>query len=309
MYALLTIAAGILWGVISIFIRPLEAAGFSTMQVLMVRGIFSSLMLLIFILIKDRSLLKIHWKDLWMFIGTGVVSLTFFSFCYFKTIVEIGTSIAVILLYTSPIFVLIFSVFLFKEKITWLKLGALAVTFAGCILVTGIAGGSEHITLKGFLIGICAGLGYALYSIFSRYALAKYKTMTVTFYTFLFSSISVIPFCHAGQLKNILFTPSPDAASTSRVWLLILGISLICTVLPYIFYTKGLSGLETGLAAIIVTVEPLVGTLIGFILWKEPVSVAKIIGIICIFAAVIVLGLSSGKKDEEKIETTGEENE
>lgn len=280
MYTVFTILAGILWGVISIFVRNLTAAGLTSLQIMLFRAVLSGAMLFVFLLIKDRSLLKIRLKDLWMFIGTGVISLTFFSLCYFKTILEVGTSIAVILLYTSPIFILLISAVLFKEKITPVKIVALVLTFAGCILVSGIAGGG-HISVKGFLIGLCAGFGYALYSIFSRFALKKYNSLTVTFYTFVFSGISLVPFASVGQLPEVL---------CSKVWLLAVGIALICTVLPYIFYTYGLSGLETGKAAILVTVEPLVGTLVGLLLWGEPFSVVKLIGVLCIFTSIVLLG-------------------
>lgn len=234
-----------------------------------------------------------------MFIGTGVVSLSFFSLCYFKTILEVGASVAVILLYTSPIFVLILSVLLFNEKINARKIIALVLTFAGCILVTGIIGsgnavtaaGSPQITLKGFLIGLCAGFGYALYSIFSRFALKKYNSFTVTFYTFVFSGLSLIPFA-MGTTGIALFV---KMLPNQRFWLFAVGIALFCTVLPYIFYTLGLNGLETSKAAILVTVEPLVGTLIGFIVYNESISVAKIIGIVCIFVSVILLGIKTGE--------------
>ena len=69
-----------------------------------------------------------------------------------------------------------------------------------------------------------------------------------------------------------------------------LGISFFCTVLPYILYTFGLRGLETGHAAIIVTIEPLVGCLIGIFLWKEELSLVKVLGILLIFAAVVLCG-------------------
>lgn len=284
-YTICTVLAGILWGLISVFLKGLTAAGLSSVQVMMVRAIFSSVFLLIFILVKDKSFFKIELKDLWMFVGTGVVSLTFFSLCYFRTILEIGTSIAVILLYTSPIFILILSFFIFKEKITYIKIIALILTFAGCILVTGI-GSRNQINMRGFLIGLCAGLGYALYSIFSRFALKKYNPLTVTFYTFVFSGLSLIPLCNVGELLP-LFTP--------KITLLSLGIAFFCSFLPYILYTFGLSGLENGKAAILVTVEPLVGTLIGFFLWKEDFSLEKIAGIILIFIAVIVINLKSTK--------------
>lgn len=293
MYVLFTVLAGILWGCISLFLKPITAAGLSSLQVMMMRGLLSAFFMFIFLLIKDRKLLKIELKDLWMFFGTGIISLTFFSICYFKTILEVGTSIAVVLLYTSPIFVLLMSVVLFKEKINLRKILALIMTFAGCILVAGIIGGGQNrLSAKGFLVGLGAGLGYALYSIFSRYALKKYNALTVTFYTFLFSGLSSLPFVHVEQIPECM---------NVKVCIFIVGISLVCTVLPYIFYTLGLTGLETGKAAILVTVEPLVGTLVGFLIWKEEVSVLKIIGIVLIFVSVVLLGLEDkSEKDIEK---------
>lgn len=227
-----------------------------------------------------------------MFIGTGVISLTFFSLCYFTTILEVGTSIAVVLLYTSPIFILFMSFFLFKEKITLKKAIAILLTFAGCLLVSGVfEAGENTITLKGFLIGICAGLGYALYSIFSRYALRKYHPLTVTFYTFVFSGLSLIPFVHIERVPALL---------NWKTALLLVGIAFICSTLPYIFYTIGLSGLETGKAAILVTIEPLVGTLIGCFVWKDKLTILMIIGITLIFASVILLGLPEKSKNDPK---------
>lgn len=288
-YSMCAILAGILWGIISIFLKGLYAVGFSALQVMFIRGLFSSFFMAIFLFIKDKNLLKINLKDIWMFLGTGVISLTFFSLCYFYTILESGASVAVILLYTSPIFVLLMSVLFFKEKITFVKIIALILTFAGCVLVSGI-GGQGGLSAKGFFIGLCAGFGYALYSIFSRIALKKYDSLTVTFYTFLFSAISIIPFCSISQIPQMI---------NVKTLLFSVGISVLCTVLPYIFYTVGLSGLETGKAAILVTVEPLVATLIGFFIWKEQVSVFKIIGIIAILVSILLLSFNSSSEKQK----------
>lgn len=278
-YSMFVILAGTLWGIISVFLKGLYSAGFSALQVMFLRGFISSVFMAIFLFVKDKSLLKFKLKDIWLFLGTGVISLTFFSLCYFYTILESGASVAVILLYTSPIFVLIMSVLFFKEKVTLLKILALCLTFLGCILVSGV-GSTSGLSAKGFFIGLCAGLGYALYSIFSRLALKKYDYLTVTFYTFLFSAISIIPFCSISEIPNLI---------SSKTILLSCGIALFCTVLPYIFYTIGLSGMETGKAAILVTVEPLVATIIGFVLWKEDFSLIKLLGIISIFISVLLL--------------------
>lgn len=286
-FTLCTILAGVLWGTISVFLKNLSSSGLSLIQITACRAIFSSFFLFVYFFIKDKNLLKIKLKDIWMFVGTGVVSLTFFSLCYFSTILESGASIAVILLYTSPIFILLLSAILFKEKITKIKLFALILTFVGCIFVTGI-GGENHLSAKGLFIGLCAGFGYALYSIFSRFALKKYKPLTVTFYTFVFSSISLLPFCNVVEICS---------SFSEKSLLFLIGIALVCTVLPYIFYTFGLSGLETGKAAILVTVEPLVGSLIGIFVWKENLDMLKLIGIIMIFIAVILINLNCKSRE------------
>ena len=286
-FTLCTIFAGVLWGTISVFLKNLSSSGLSLIQITACRAVFSSFFLFVYFLVKDKNLLKIKLKDIWMFVGTGVVSLTFFSLCYFSTILESGASIAVILLYTSPIFILLLSAILFKEKITKIKLFALILTFVGCIFVTGI-GGENHLSAKGLFIGLCAGFGYALYSIFSRFALKKYKPLTVTFYTFVFSSISLLPFCNIVEICS---------SFSEKSLLFLIGIALICTVLPYIFYTFGLSGLETGKAAILVTVEPLVGSLIGIFVWKENLDMLKLIGIIMIFIAVILINLNCKSRE------------
>lgn len=286
-FTLCTIFAGVLWGTISVFLKNLSSSGLSLIQITACRAVFSSFFLFVYFFVKDKSLLKIKLKDIWMFVGTGVVSLTFFSLCYFSTILESGASIAVILLYTSPIFILLLSAILFKEKITRIKLFALILTFVGCIFVTGI-GGENHLSAKGLFIGLCAGFGYALYSIFSRFALKKYKPLTVTFYTFVFSSISLLPFCNIVEICS---------SFSEKSLLFLIGIALVCTVLPYIFYTFGLSGLETGKAAILVTVEPLVGSLIGIFVWKENLDMLKLIGIIMIFIAVILINLNCKSRE------------
>lgn len=281
-YTLSVIAAGVLWGIISIFIKGMNAGNFTPLQILQLRTIIASAVMALYLFITDKKLLYFKLKDIWMFIGTGVISLTFFSLCYFQTIIESGASVAVILLYTSPIFVILFSLVLFRERITTVKLTALIMTFVGCILVSGLGRDSGGITAKGFIVGLGSGLGYALYSIFSRYALKKYHVLTIIFYTFLFSGISIIPFSGLSPASGLL---------EPRMLLYGAGIAVFCTVLPYLFYTYGMTRLETGKAAILVTVEPLVGTLVGCCLYGEPMTLLKALGIMLTFGAVILLGL------------------
>jgi drug/metabolite transporter (DMT)-like permease len=73
-------------------------------------------------------------------------------------------------------------------------------------------------------------------------------------------------------------------------------------VLPFVLYTKGLSQLETSRAAIIATLEPVVATIIGIFLFKESISIIKIIGIALVIVAIAILR-EKNEKDLDEIES------
>ena len=280
--SLCIIAAGTLWGTMGLFVRRYNAGGLESMSIVAIRAVITTILMLIFLLFYDRHLLKIKPKDLWCFLGTGLLSILFFNFCYFKAITLTSLSVAAILLYTAPSIVAVFSCFLFKEKITFKKIISLLLTFMGCVLVTGILGGNERLTPMGILIGLGAGLGYALYSIFSKYAILKgYHTYTIIFYTFLITAIGIIPF---GDWKAILNAVNSDHGLIPFSFL----FGLASTVLPYILYTLGLKKTENGRAAILASVEPVVATLLGVLVYGETLGWQAVIGVVLVIGALFL---------------------
>lgn len=279
------IAAGVFWGIISLFIKNMSSFGLDAMQIATLRLIVAAVFFTVFVLIRDPKLLKFRLKDIWMFLGTGVVSVVLFNMTYFYTMIHSQASVAVVLLYTSPVFVMILSAIVFKERINAQKIAALVMTFTGCVFVAGLIGGKMLVSPFIMFTGISAGLLYALYTIFGRLALEKYDTMTVTAYTFIFGTLGSIPFGKVVPAVKIVF-------ANPGLILLCIGIGIVSTVLPYFFYTWGLKRMESGKAAILVAVEPLVGAVIGMTLFHETVSVVKIIGIVLIIGSIIVLNLN-----------------
>lgn len=276
------VAAASLWGIIGIFSKQLNTFGFSVLQIVSVRAIFSAVIILVFLLVKDRKLLRIELRDSRYFLGTGIISFVFFNWCYFIAINKTSLAVAAILLYTAPAFVMVFSALLFKEKLTKRKLAALVLTFLGCFLVAAfVEDAAGNVSLLGIAAGLGSGLGYALYSIFGRYALDKYDPFTVTFYTFVFASLGLIPISDIRGMLGLL-------ADTEALYYAI-ALSVLSTVLPFLLYTKGLSRLESGRASIIATLEPIVATIMGIILFGEPVTIFKSAGILVVIFAVSML--------------------
>ena len=78
--------AGTLWGCIGIFVRRYNAMGLSSMQTVAVRMVIAAILFALFVLIYKRRLFIIHLKDIWIFIGSGVISVGLFTYCYFSSI-------------------------------------------------------------------------------------------------------------------------------------------------------------------------------------------------------------------------------
>ena len=279
---ILILIAGVLWGSMGLFVRTLNAQGLASMEIVGLRAAVTAVALFLFLLLFDRKVFQIHWKDLWCFIGTGICSIVFFNFCYFKAITMTSLSVAAILLYTAPAIVMVLSYFLFGEKLTKRKLLSLAMTFVGCVLVTGILTEKGSVSAGGILVGLGAGLGYALYSIFSRYALAKgYASLTITFYTFL---IAAIASCFLTDMGKVMQVATNDMGNL----FFCLAFGVLCTVAPYLTYTLGLQYVENGKASIIASIEPVTATLLGALIFHEKLTVTGVLGVVLVLAALVI---------------------
>ena len=280
--SLCILLGGACWGTIGLFNRHLFSSGLTPKDAALVRNFGGLLLLGLFLLIFDRSALKIRWRDLPWFFGTGVVSVLLFTLLYFSCQQQCSLAVAAILLYTAPTFVVVTSAVLWKEPITKRKLAALAAAFLGCSFVSGIWSGGASVTLPGFLLGLGSGFFYAMYSIFGRYALARCQPMTVTFYTFVFAGLGSLFLANPVRVASAL-------AGDGRLAWMALGLVAVATVLPYLLYTRGLVHVESGKAAIMASMEPVVAALAGVLAFGEPMSLGVLLGLGCILVSIYIL--------------------
>ncbi len=275
-------AAGILWGLLTLFFRYFTGLGMDAMQAVCVRNGAAALLMVLYLAVRRPEKLRLkRLRHLGYFIGTGMISLAFFNVCYFICIDLAGVSVAALLLYTSPAFVMVLSAILFGERVSARRAAALGLTILGCACVTGAFGGGAAVGWKAAAIGLCSGLGYALYTIFGKFALRDYTSETITAYTVLFAAIGTLPFSCPMEMASMINTPAAV--------MLCIASGLFCTVAPYLLYTKGLEGVESGQAAILATVEPVVAALVGILVFREPVTVGKLLGILLILAAIVLM--------------------
>ena len=281
---ILIIIAGLFWGSMGIFVRHLNDLGFTSIQVACLRLTMAGVLFALILLIKDRKGFKIALRDIPLFLALGIVSILFFTCCYFTSIALMTMSTAAILLYTSPIWVMILSIIFLKEKINIQKIIALVLAFAGCVLVSGFGG---KVTPLGILVGLGSGLGYGLYSIFGTVALKKYSPYTVTCYTFIVAGIGSIFVANPVELTGKISAIDNKLALFGFVLL----TSVVTAVIPFLLYTLGLSMTTASKAAVLATVEPAAATLFGVFVMGEAIGPVAVVGIVLVFAAIIVLAI------------------
>ncbi|MCR5481866.1 MAG: DMT family transporter [Clostridia bacterium] len=281
------LAAGIMFGAVGIFVRVLTGYGINTTTVLFLRTLFASAGIFAVIMLTDKSRLFVRIKDIWIFAGTGLLGMMSLNIFYNMAVNMLTLSFAAVLLGISPVFVMIIAAFVFKEKITPLKVLCTLFMIAGCVLTGGILEGNKaaYVSVTGIIFGILAALFYALYSVFSKKASEKgYHTYTVIFYSVLFTTLALAPFADYKMTWDYIY-------SSPFIHIIFLLTHSLCTsVLPYIFITIGLIKTEAGIVSVIASgTEPAAALIFGIVIYSEFPSILMFIGLIIVILSISAL--------------------
>lgn len=282
------LSAGVLWGTSCLFVRKMSDLGMTSSMQTAFKMLLTGSFYWILILVKGMSKLKVRLKDCWMFAGAGLFSMTVFTILHYYTLIHGQTSVTIPLIYTSPVFVMIFSALFFGERVSKEKIAAVAAAVLGCGLTAGLF--SESFRTPAVIAGasIFAGFAYSTYSIFAKFATKIYDPLTMTAYTFLFAAIFTVPFGHIPEALHLM-------ADKPLLIALCLGKSLLTSAIPYFLYTWGISRIEAGRAAVFSTMDPLVSCCLGIIVFGEAANISKLAGIFLILLSVIILNMYKSK--------------
>lgn len=290
---LFVIVACMLWGTSGIFVHFLSPYGFTALQMTAVRGVISFFVMAGFALLFDRRQFRIGgFRELLLYIFMGA-TLFGTAFCYFRSMQMTSVSTAVVLMYISPIYILLFSVLVFHERLGWIKGLSVAGILLGCILTSGIIGGGRF-NLPGVLIGVLSGVSYAIYNILAKLSVRRGGSpIKSTMYAFLFMAIiALIPSRPDHAVSYIAEKPVPTVP-------LLIGLGLCTCVIPYFLFNSSLKTLPSGTASAMSIIEPLSASIFSFTLLGEDPDAFSIAGIVLILGCVIVLERSELKKNPE----------
>ncbi len=280
------ITAAICWGTLGIFSTYLNQAGFSGWQITILRIVTAALLILVMLpklWFYLRKLSPKQWGGLALQSLIGVLGM---SLCYFFAVIYVGAGAAVALLYTAPVFSLLFSAIFLNESITRQSalLALVAVFGVGLTML-----GDEAKLNWGVALGLLAGVCYSLYGVLGKRAMHYAHPAPLVFFTSIIISAGVLLL-----LPETYHTYTKLLSLPMLTWGYALGLALIGTVVPFALYMKALEKLPASRASVFTIFEPLTAIALAILLLSQSLSAIQYLGVLLILLAALLNALLNG---------------
>jgi drug/metabolite transporter (DMT)-like permease len=218
----------------------------------------------LFFLFYHKKLVPLKYEKAKMLLFGGIHG--FIILGYFTSILFLDVASAVLLLYSSAIWIVLFSRWILNEKLTKKTIFALLVAIVGLILVMQPKNFFIIESLIGSLAGLFAGVGFGLVYVLSK-TFKKYDKVSLTFW----QNIIALPF-----LLPLIFIDWPKFTLNDIYLIILLGTFF--TVLPFILVFKGFQKVKASKGGIIVLLDIIFPIIFAFLFFKEAPSTSAIIG-------------------------------
>lgn len=278
---LCVLMAAFFWGLLGIMANLARSYGLGAYETSFMRLFFGMVILGGGMLLGKPQTFRVSRGGL-LFCGIiGVISQGLFNIFYFTSIIELGITAGVIMLYTSPAFTLIFSRIFQGTPLTREKLLAIGVTFTGSILT--VSGGSFNInySLIGIVAGFMAGATYGILPVFNKMISSKVEVITVMYYSFLAGLLVVTPLADVGRIYTSIL-------SDYRVLLLGAALGFLPTVASHFAFLEASKRLGSFEMSILANFEVVVAAATAYLIYSEPLGGVRVAGILLVISGTLI---------------------
>ncbi|HDR7517281.1 DMT family transporter [Bacillus mobilis] len=230
---------------------------------------------------KQKKKVTIRKKDWLLFAWIGFIGYFISITCQF-----IGTKLSdahtgSLVTSATPAFIVIFAAIILKEKLTARRLLSTIIATIGVIIVIGwdIEIGSYFI---GTLILVGAAITWALLSIYVKIASARFSSLIITTYAIFFSLFFITPFMIWGLQSTSIETVN------TYVILGVVYLGVVSTAGAFFLWNKGLELMDASIGSLFFFFQPIVGSLLGWLLLNETLNSNFFIGGILIICSVFI---------------------
>lgn len=268
------IIAAVLWSLAGIFAKQIH--GMSAQSIIFYRVLFAFTIFFIFIFISG-SIKIIELKDKKIYLLLFGILQVGTMLTFFISILQGSVSIAVLLLYTAPVYITILSPWLLKERSTKKGIIALILSLIGILLIVDPQKLDFTQYPVGILAGIASGIIYSFQIMTSKYASSTYSGYSQAFWSFPVAIMILLPVGIA-----------PFDIVLDNLGYLIL-LSIFPTILAISLYFNGLKKVKAHSASILGLIEPLSAVILSVLILHEQISILEMLGGALILAGVALV--------------------
>ena len=247
------------------------------------RTSFSLLVLLpVLASLRGWKKLKLPSSDLARCLLLGVFGVAASNYLYYLAIQKTNVATAIILQYTAPVWVLLYTVARGLQKATVSRVTAVALAVVGCALAIGVVGaGGFRLNTAGVLAALVASFSFAFYNLAGHSILARYDRWQVLLWTLVSASLFWLVVNPPWRIVAAHFTPAQ--------WLFLLSFSLISVLAAFGLYFAGLQHLEPTRAIVASCLEPVFSILIAAVVLGELMKPVQVLGIVIVLMAIVLI--------------------
>jgi len=270
------IAAMLIFGTLGIFV---ERTSVPTAVLAFYRAAAGTLFLLFIILIRKQ---KIRWeiirKNALLLIASGA-AIGFNWIFLFEAYRYTTVAVATLCYYMAPVFIVLLSPFVLKEKLTGKGVLCAAAAVFGAVLISGAAAGNGQ-DIRGILFGLCAASFYCSIVLMNKKT-AGLTAMEITVSQLFVAGLIMFPYALITQGMHSFFLSGQDL-----VIALILGI--VHTGFAYYLFFGSMTSMKAQEAAVLSYIDPVTAILLSALILSQPISTVQIIGSVLILGSTLV---------------------
>lgn len=244
---------------------------------------FSSIFLLIIILIKKEKVRLSNKKDYILIIAAGIV-MALHWFTFLQAIQLSTVAIGTITFSTFPLFVTFLEPLVYHEELRIKNIMIALTMFAGVIITIPEFSLSNQITL-GIFIGLIGSLSYAVLCLMNRYFAGKYTGRTICLYEQGVAAIILLP--------SLLIV---KASITKLDLFALIFLGVICTAVAHSIYVSSLKKVKVQTAGIISGMESVYSIIFAIFLLHEIPGVKELLGGVIILGVAFYATVTNNKK-------------
>ena len=292
---LITLIAGIAWGLSGVSGQYLMIHGFSANGLTNLRLLFSGIVLIILSYFADKEKFMAFVKDkssylsllIFAFLGLLLTQLT-----YLEAIAETNAGTATVLQYLCPVVILTYTCVKDRVAPTLAEVISMLLAIGGTFLIA-THGQVNHLAInpKGLAWGVVSAFAYALYVILPLNLIKKWGSMLVIGVGMFLPGLLMVPFSCVLSFRG---NYSLDNL------LALFGLVVIGTIFAYTAFLKGTSLVGAVKGSLLASFEPISAVFFAFVIMKEHFFMVDVIGMAMILLAVLLISLKDLMIQKEK---------